>query len=105
MTTVAIKDPAEEVTVLFDFSTVATSVTNPTVSAAVKWYEEGTTPDPNPSAILYGSPQVSVANPAHVLHKIVGGLPMHDYSLRCVAEADNGDLILVPMVLPVRSLP
>ena len=104
-TTVAVKDPQEEVTVLFDFSSATESVVAPTVTAVVKWNATETTPDPTPGAILFGSPQISVDNPAHVLHKVVGGLHLHDYGLRCVAEAENGDDLLVVMILPVRSLP
>jgi len=104
-TTVAPKDPVEEVTVLFDFSVATESVVSPSVSATVKWNATETTIDPNPGSILFGSPQISDANPAHVLHKVVGGHDLHDYGLRCVAEADNGDDLLVVMILPVRTMP
>ena len=105
MTQVSIKDPAEEVTVVFDFSGLTESVTEPAVSVAVGWYANEMTPDATPNNILFGAPQISEDNAAHVLHKIVGGLRLHDYKLRCVAEAENGDTVLVTMILPVRALP
>ena len=97
------KDPTESVVVIFDFSKATTSVTLPTVSAAVKWSDG--TPDPAPSTVLSGVPTISGTNAAHVLQRVLGGLAWNDYSLRCVAQGANGDTLLVDAVLPVRTRP
>lgn len=90
------KDPADVVTVEFDFSDLADSVTSPQVTIAVL-----AGADPGVAAMLDGSPTVSGAR---VFHRIAAGLDGVDYALQCFA--DNGsDRYSIEAILPVRSRP
>ena len=99
-----VKLPSEVVTALFDFSLETTAVTNPVVTVSVFWSVG--TPDPTPSAIIFGSPTVDATTQSYVYQHIGGGLDLNDYSIRCTATAANGiDILTVPAILPVRALP
>ncbi len=81
------KDPGETITVTFDFSGLTSSVSAPSVTAAVG----GGTIDPNPSAILSGSAQVVGAK---VLQQITAGQNGTIYYLRCSAASGTNTFIL-----------
>ena len=89
------KDPAEEITLTFDYTATGGTITNPSVTVKVV---RGI--DPNASAMISGSPQISDGN--KVLQKVIGGLRDCDYEFRCFATV-NGDRPLIHDVLPVRS--
>lgn len=97
-----VKTPAESVVVTFDFSGETASVTGPSVEASVLWSMAG---DETPAAVLSGAATVSGSNPAHVLQRVQGGVDLTDYALRCTALSAEGDVLVVPAVLPVRQLP
>lgn len=89
------KDPAETITVTFDFSALTDAVTGPTVTATL---ETGT--DADPSAILSGVPQVSGAL---VLQQVIAGNAPAKYHLRCVATASDDSIYVVAGTLPVMN--
>ncbi len=97
-----VKDPGESVVVLFDFSAETASVSSPSVTSSVRWSLPG---DASPSAVLDGAPSISGSNAAHVLQRVDGGVDLTDYALRCTAMSAEGDVLVVPAVLPVRLLP
>lgn len=96
------KDPDEAgIVLLFDFSREAASVTSPTVTCEVLWSD-----DAAPAAdVRSGSPAISQDNAAHVLQAVSGGTDWTDYALRCTATGPNGQVLVVPSVLPVRRKP
>lgn len=79
-----IKDPAEIITVTFDFSALATAASNPTITCTVF----GSVADPAASSMLTGSPQVSGTN---VLQRVSGGIAGATYKLRCVIDDADGE--------------
>ena len=79
-----VKDPAEIITVTFDFSALATAVSNPVISCTVF----GSVADPSASAMLSGSPQISGTS---VLQRITGGISGATYKLRCVIDDADGE--------------
>ena len=89
------KDPAEIITITFDFSEIATSISSPVVEAT---HKRGTT-DAAPSAVLSGSAAVSGLK---VLQTVLGGLAGADYVLRCQVEANDGQRFVLAGTLPVR---
>jgi phage gp36-like protein len=90
------KDPADIITLNFDFSADADAVTSPTVTATVV---QGT--DPDPALILVGAATVEGAV---VRQRVQGGLAGVDYGLIC--RATNGDDSLsIEAILPVRFRP
>lgn len=91
------KDPAEIITLAFDFSAVAAAVLAPMVSAA---HESGPA-DPSPAAILSGAAQVQGAT---VLQKIVGGVAGATYRLRCQVDTPDGERFVLPARLSVRGV-
>ena len=100
-TLLPVKDPGETVVVVFDFSKEAASLTiggSPGTSE-VYWT---TTADPNPSAVLSGAAVVSGTS---VLQRVAGGVNFTDYALRCTATNQNGDVLVVAAILPVRRQP
>lgn len=90
------KDPADVITVEFDFSADATAVTAPsiTISAA-----SGT--DADPSLMLVGAPTVSGAV---VLQRIQGGINGVLYALQCLAY-NGADRYSIEALLPVKVRP
>lgn len=89
------KDPAEDVTMEFDFAAFGTP-TSPIVEAAA---HSGT--DASPSAVLLGSPTVIGTR---VLQRARDGLDGVDYSVRCIAIIGS-DTVLIDAILPVRQRP
>ena len=98
------KDPVESIVVAFDFAKEATSITlgATPVTCAVFWT---TTSDSNPSAILSGAASISGTVATQVLQRIIGGVDMTDYALRCTATNQSGDVLVVAAILPVRRQP
>lgn len=90
------KDPAEIITVEFDFSALAISVSNPVVSI----YATEGKDDPAASGMLSGSPSTTGAE---VRQKVIGGQPGTAYTLRCVADAPDGSRYVIPGLLPVET--
>lgn len=79
------KDPQEVITVTFDFSALAASVSSPTVTVS----RVAGNADASPSSMLSGSPQVSGAQ---VLQKITGGINGTTYDLKCLATLPDGSI-------------
>lgn len=90
------KQPAEEVTVEFDFAPDLDTVSNPDVTIAV--YSGA---DPAYSAMLIGTPTVIGAK---VLQRIAAGVDGVDYALECFVDGTGGR-ISINAILPVRERP
>lgn len=90
------KQPAEIVTVAFDFASLTTSPTSPVVTATRHAGEA----DATPSAILSGSPSVSGSK---ILHKVTAGTDGTDYLLTCQVDTAAGERYILAGVLPVRA--
>jgi hypothetical protein len=91
------KDPAEIITVGFDFSNVTETPTNPAVSVSVRWGAES-------SPTLVASGAASIVG-AIVYQRFTGGANLNDYNLKCLADTPSGDRIAVDAVLAVRTRP
>ena len=91
------KDPAEIVTVGFDFSEITPTPTNPTFSVVTRWGGEAV-----PSLVTSGAATVSGSM---VYQRFIGGTHMHDYNLRCLADTPSGDRYAVDCVIAVRTRP
>jgi hypothetical protein len=91
------KDPAETVTVTFDFTAITSAPSSPSVT--VNWVAG--TADSNPSAMLSGSPVVSGAK---VLQQVIGGVDGATYGLRCEANAPDGSVYVAAGWIPVQTL-
>jgi hypothetical protein len=94
------KDPAERVTVTWDFSYEAfgglTIVGTPVVAIALK---RGTI-DPEMAAMLFTTP---VVTGTLVMVGVQDGLHRNDYALRCEADLSDGQHLVQTYVLPVRT--
>jgi hypothetical protein len=90
------KDPAEIITVEFDFTALAASVSAPIITIAATYGRE----DANPSAMLSGSPTVTGAE---VRQRVTGGQAGTTYTLRCVADAADGSRYVLTATLPVAA--
>jgi hypothetical protein len=90
------KDPAETITVAFNFADLTDTPSSPDVVAT----RHAGTADASPSAILSGSPIVSGTK---ILQTIVGGTAGTDYLLRCQVSAPDGSVYVLAGVLPVRT--
>lgn len=91
------KDPAEIITVGFDFSNVTQDPTNPVVSIGVRWGSET-----SPTLATVGAPS---AIGAVVYQQFQAGAHLTDYNLKCLAYTPTGDRFAVDAVLPVRTRP
>ena len=89
------KDPAEIITVTFDFAALAETVTAPVVTAT----SHAGVLDPTPHAILSGPPYIQGTQ---VLQRIVGGVGGTNYALRCEIDNPDGPRYALVGVLPVR---
>lgn len=89
------KDPAEIITVTFDFTALTASVSAPVITATA---HSGVV-DPAPQAIVSGPAQVDGAK---VLQQIVGGVAGANYALRCEIDTPDGQHFALVDVLPVR---
>lgn len=76
------KDPAETITITFDFSDVAASVSGPVVECLSA---DGA--DVSAAGMKSGSPTTTGAQ---VLHLFTGGLAGATYSARCTADIPGG---------------
>lgn len=94
MTILSAKDPAETITVAFDFAALTAAPLSPSVAIEVV---QGT--DPSASAMLSGGAAVSGSK---VFQRITGGLVGCAYNLRCTASASDGSTYVVAAVLPVQ---
>jgi hypothetical protein len=93
------KNPTEVVTISFMFgSEIATgdSISGCSVTATTF---NGV--DSNPSAILYGVPNLSLA--PTVMQRITGGLTGCQYHLKAVATLVSGGVLVREAILPVQS--
>lgn len=92
----SVKDTQETIVVAFDFSAVCSSITSiVSVTASVA----SGNPDPNPSAILSGTPTIAGTK---VLQAITGGIEGTNYDLRCkIAAPDGTSQFVAADVLPV----
>lgn len=90
------KDPADVITLTFDFSQDAAEVTAPTVTIATA---QGT--DPDPTLMLVGAPSV---DGAFVRQRVQGGINGNSYALQCLAF-NGSDRYSIEAILPVRTRP
>ncbi len=91
-----IKDPSEVITVTFDFSALASSASNPSVSCTVIAGKV----DGSAEAMLSGTPQI---NGTSILQRIIGGLDGNRYKLRCQIDDADGERWVVADTLHVQS--
>lgn len=91
------KDPAEIITIGFDFANVTDTPSSPTVSITARWGTET-----NPTLAVSGAPTVSGSK---VFQRFTAGADMHDYNLKCLANTPAGDKVAVDVVLAVRTRP
>lgn len=91
------KDPAEIVTVGFDFSDITPTPTNPSFTVATRWGAEDV-----PTLVASGAATISGAM---VYQRFTGGADMNDYDLRCLADTPSGDRYAVDCVIAVRTRP
>ena len=87
------KDPAEIVTLTFDFSALTTAVTGPVVTVAALIGV-----DAAPWAVLSGVAQV---NGAKVLQQVQGGLLGVHYEFQCLVTAADSSKYVLSEALPV----
>lgn len=90
------KDPAEAITVTFDFSAIATAASNPVVSCTVLSGKV----DAGAEAMLSGTPQITGTE---VLHRVIGGLDGNTYKLRCQIDDADGERWVVADSLVVKT--
>lgn len=90
------KDPADVITVEFDFGELADSVSAPTVSITVL-----AGADPDAATMLDGSPNTIGAK---VFQRIRNGVAGVDYALQCLAY-NSADRYSIEAILPVRARP
>lgn len=90
------KDPAETITLAFEFAALTDTPSAPEVTAT----RHAGTADASPSAILSGSPTVSGTK---ILQDVVAGTAGTDYLLRCKVGAPDGSVYVLAGVLPVRT--
>ena len=90
------KDPAEVVTITFDFSTLATSVATPVVTCEAIHGRA----DDNAAAMLSGAASISGLT---VLQRITGGQAGTTYKLRCQIDDADGERWVVADTLEVRT--
>lgn len=82
------KDPAEIVTVTFDFSGVATACAAPVVSISVIAGRD----DAGSAGMLSGAPQIDGTS---VLQRLIGGIDGNTYKLRCQIDDADGERFVV----------
>lgn len=90
------KDPDEIITVTFDFSDVAQSLSSPVVEVTAL----SGVADADPSAILADDPLVSGIT---VMQRVSGGQAGTLYQLRCTAIDADGEKYVLTAALPVRT--
>ncbi|MCL2344298.1 MAG: hypothetical protein FWC58_00405 [Desulfobulbus sp.] len=92
---ISAKDPAEIITVTFDFSRIATAVISPIVSCELARGQ----PHDDIEAMLDGPLQI---HGLRVLQRVIGGLAGNLYRLRCQIDDADGERWAVADVMPVR---
>jgi len=90
------KDPAEIITLTFDFSSLATSLSSAVVGVSVL---SGAV-DASPGAMISGA--YSINGPL-VMQRIVAGQAGTTYALRCTANDADGEVHVLVAALPVRA--
>lgn len=94
-----VKDPAEKLTLSFDFTNAlvaSETITSAVISVSVK---SGT--DATPANFLDGANQVLGSA---VLQNIKAGIDQVSYLVRCVATLSTGRVLVLAGVVPVRTL-
>lgn len=86
MQTLSPKDPAEQITVTFNFSELLSAVNTVSMQTKVIFGVDAT-----PAAILAGSPET---DGNIVRHAIIGGIEGVTYSIRCQATGPEGLFVL-----------
>jgi hypothetical protein len=92
------KDPEEKITITFDFSDLAESVSDPVITVV-----DVNNIDSVPSDILFSSPQVIQSN--KVCQSIIDGINLSNYQFRCKVTTNTGDILIHTDILPVRTAP
>ena len=90
------KDPDEIIPLTFNFSGLTSAPISPTITVA---HIEGPE-DPDPVALLVGSPQVIGTQ---IRQKIQGGVADANYRFRCQVDTPEGLRWILSGVLPVRT--
>lgn len=93
--TLSEKDPVEIITVTFDFSAMAQSLTTAVLSVSSLRGRE----DATPMDLLSGDLAISGAL---VMQRFTGGQDGTTYSLRCVANDADGEVHVLTAALPVK---
>lgn len=91
------KDPAEIITVSFDFSAITNQPSNPAVTVSVRWGTEQ-----SPTLVAVGQPTVQSH---HVSQRFSGGAHLTDYNIKCLADTHQGDRRALDCILAVRTRP
>ena len=88
-------DPEEIITVTFDFTGVATEISDPvvTVGQSLLW-------DPDISQMISGALQVSGLC---VLQRFIGGMPGNKCTVRCVVNDEDGERFVAANALHIDT--
>lgn len=90
------KDPAEVVTLTFDFVNLTDTPTSPDITVT----RHAGTADASPSAILSGSATISGTK---TLQQVQDGVDGTSYRMRCKVFAPDGSEYVLTGILPVKS--
>ena len=90
------KDPAEAVTVTFEFSNLAASISAPAISCTVVTGRI----DNSHQAMISGDPQIIGTK---ILQRFIGGLAGNTYKLRCEIDDADGERWVVADTLVVAT--
>lgn len=93
------KDIAEDDIVGWDFTDMVSP--GETIVSAVVTCEVYSGSDPNPSAVLSGSPQISGLL---ILHQVVGGVRGTQYHLRCEVQLSPWGALTQASLMPVMRV-
>ena len=94
--TLSAKDPVEVITVTFDFSDMADTLTSAVLAVSIA----AGLPDASPMDILSGALSISGAL---VMQRIAAGQAGTTYALRCVAHDADGEVHVAVALLPVKT--
>ena len=89
------KDPAEIITIEFDFAALTAAVLNPQISIAPVQGAD----DPGAAAMLSGAPSLTGTE---VRQRVIAGLDGSSYELRCIADTPDGSRYVIAGLLPVQ---
>lgn len=90
------KDPAERITVTFDFGALATAISNPVVTCTVVAGRLSSVAE----AMRSGNPEVSGTK---VMQRIIGGVSGNTYRLRCEVDDEDGERWVLSDLLTVQA--